>query len=222
MSFVKDKQIHTNLHAGTCTFWLNSLFFDRDVLNLKLLELLSSTQYDIKPDSLISQILNNRAAFGGRDMTRYISTSRRQGMNWEQEAKCLATLIKVGSIDTLSIGCMASEIVLYLSLVVILGVILARFSLAVIFGWCLSWRLGNFKEARSYTARMQREAELERWTQDIHTAAPLGNRPTAPVPPQMRKKSLLPQTSRFTQPLPNSTRFDAERPPTPVWKTPSR
>lgn len=194
MSFVKDKQIHTNLHAGTCPYWLNSLFFDRDVLNLKLLELLSSTQYDIKPDSLISQILNNRAAFGGRDMTRYISTSRRQGMNWEQEAKCLATLIKVGSIDTLSIGCMASEIVLYLSLVVILGVILARFSLAVIFGWCLSWRLGNFKEARSYTARMQREAELERWTQDIHTAAPLGNRPTAPVSTQMRKKSLLPQT----------------------------
>lgn len=161
------------------------------------------------------------ASFGGKDMTRSITTHRQPGTHWEQEANCLAALIKVGSLDTLSIGCMASEIVLYLSLIVILGVILARFFLAVIFGWFLSWRLGNFKEGRSYRAKMQREAELERWTRDIHAAPPRGTLPLAPAPLISKKKSLLPQTSRFTQPLPNSTRFDAERSATPIWKTPS-
>lgn len=169
----------------------------------------------------MQQVLNDMPLFGGKDMTRYISGSRIPGAHWADEAKCLATLIKVGSLDTLNIGCMASEIVLYLSLVVILGVILTRFALALIFGWFLSWRLGNFKESRSYAARMQREAELERWTRGIYTAAPLPKPPYSP--PLAKRRSLLPQTSRFTQPLPNSTRFDAERPvSTPSWKTPSR
>ncbi|KAI9318391.1 chitin synthase-domain-containing protein [Dichotomocladium elegans] len=198
------------------------MVYNGDVLNLKLLNLLSTSQYNITSDSLVGQILANPAQFGGRDMTRFITNSRRRGVRWEQEAKCLATLIKVGSVDTLSIGCMASNVVLYLSLVVILGVILARFSLAVIFGWFLSWRLGNFKEQGSYKARMRREAELELWTRDIHTAAA----PTTTVRPPVashgqKRRSLLPQTSRFTQPMPNSTRFNSERLPTPVWKTPS-
>lgn len=182
--------------------------------------MLSVSKYDIGPNSLIQQILNDMSAFGGKDMTRHIAANRMNDTHWEKEAECLATLIKVGSVDTLSIGCMASEIVLYLSLVVILGVILTRFSLAIIFGWFLSWRLGNFKEERSYSARMQRERELEQWSRDIYTA-PI-QRPRLPQPTMSsRKKSLLPQTSRFTQPAPNSTRFDAERSPTPVWKTPS-
>ena len=219
-----------------------------DVLDLRLLKLLPVSSYDIKPTSLISNILADTSNFGGRDMTRAIAATRvlesanntattkgspfvndllvsggGSKVTWEDEAKCLSMLIKVGSVDTLSIGCMTSEIVLYLSLVVILGVILTRFSLAVIFGWFLSWRLGNFKEGSSYAARMQREAELERWTRDINAAAPLSDRPRIPPSPTpMKKRSLLPQTSRFTQPLPNSTRFDAERAPTPVWKTPSR
>ncbi|KAG2226467.1 hypothetical protein INT45_014211 [Circinella minor] len=223
------------------------MVYNGDVLDLRLLKMLPVSSYDIKPTSLISNILADSSNFGGRDMTRAIAATRAQGntndtdkassipfgssslaseneykVTWEEEAKCLSMLIKVGSVDTLSIGCMTSEIVLYLSLVVILGVILTRFSLAVIFGWFLSWRLGNFKEGSSYAARMQREAELERWTRDINAAAPLSDRPRIPPPPApIKKRSLLPQTSRFTQPLPNSTRFDAERTPTPIWKTPS-
>ncbi|KAI9276746.1 chitin synthase-domain-containing protein [Phascolomyces articulosus] len=203
------------------------MVYNGDVLDLRLLKLLPVSSYDIKPTSLISNILADNTHFGGKDMTRAIAATRvmtnsSHMLTWEDEAKCLSMLIKVGSIDTLSIGCMTSEIVLYLSLVVILGVILTRFALAVIFGWFLSWRLGTFKEGSSYAARMQREAELERWTRDINAAAPLSDRPRIPPPPTpIKKRSLLPQTSRFTQPLPNSTRFDADRSPTPIWKTPS-
>ncbi|KAI9487953.1 chitin synthase-domain-containing protein [Zychaea mexicana] len=199
------------------------MVYNGDVLNLRLLQLLPVSSYDIKNSSLIASVLSDTAKYGGKDMTRAIAATRAaNGTTWEDEAKCLSLLIKVGSVDTLSIGCMASEIVLYLSLVVILGVIFTRFSLAVIFGWFLSWRLGTFKEGSSYAARMQREAELEQWTRDINVAAPLAERPRIPPPPMpIKKRSLLPQTSRFTQPMPNSTRFDADRSPTPIWKTPS-
>lgn len=159
-------------------------------------------------------------------MTRAIASNRLANSNWEKEAECLAATIKIGSLDTLSSGCMASEIVLYLSLVVILGVILTKFFLAVIFGWFLSWRLGNFKEGQSYRARMQRQEEIEAWSRGININAPL------PRPKTMlfdnngsnawKKRSILPQTSRFTQPMHGITRFDAEKPTTPVWMSPAR
>lgn len=165
------------------------------------------------------------SAFGGRDMTRAITSYRGSGNHWQREAECLATTIKVGSLDTLSIGCMASEIVLYLSLVVILGVIVTKFVLAVVFGWFLSWKLGNFKEGGSYAARMKREAEIEAWSRNIHSAGPI-TKPKSPPPPpaknKWKKKSILPQTSRFTQPQHGVTRFDADRSSMPVWKTPAR
>jgi chitin synthase len=68
------------------------------------------------------------------------------------------------------------------------------------FGWFLSWKLGNFKEGASYAARMKREAEIENWTANMQAAAPLtksriqstfyGN--------NNKRKSLFPLTSRFT------------------------
>lgn len=165
-------------------------------------------------------------SFGGRDMTRAIVSNRVANTNWEQEAQCLASVIKVGSMDTLSIGCVASEVVLYASLVVILGVIVAKFVLAVIFGWFLSWKLGNFKEGSSYKARMKREQEIEDWSRNIANSGPLPRLKTPPTISstnhQQKRRTLLPQTSRFTQPLYGSTRFDADRTPTPIWKTPAR
>ncbi|KAG1078580.1 hypothetical protein G6F42_024195 [Rhizopus arrhizus] len=121
---------------------------------------------------------------------------------------------------------MASDIVLYVSLAVILGVILVKFALAVIFGWFLSWKLGNFKEGESYSARMKREAEIENWATNMQAGAPL-SKPR--IQSQFygansnRRKSLFPQTSRFTQPLHGSTRFDTEKVAnaSSVWRTPN-
>lgn len=210
-------------------FIFNYLYFYRNVLNLKLLQSLPQAYFSTPSGGLIAQILADPSNFAGRDMTRTINANRANNNNvdWEMEARCLSKTIKVGSLDTISIGCMASDIVLYVSLAVILGVILVKFALAVIFGWFLSWKLGNFKEGVSYSARMKREAEIENWTSNMQAAAPL---PKPRIQSQYygnnnnRRKSLFPQTSRYTQPMHGSTRYDTEKvaSTTSVWRTPNR
>ncbi|KAI8393356.1 chitin synthase-domain-containing protein [Radiomyces spectabilis] len=218
----KAARVYYNWTDITMTNYL--MVYNNDVLNLRLLQSLPPAYYDVPPGGLIQQILADMGSFGGKDMSRAINAYREPNSSWQKEADCLSTVIKVGAVDTLSVGCMASQIVLYVSLAVILGVIIVKFVLAVIFGWFLSWKLGNFKEGDSYAARMKREAEIENWTRDIHTAAPLSK---PKQPPSYNKgqankrKSLFPQTSRFTQPLHGSTRFDTDKLSTPLWKTPS-
>lgn len=137
---------------------------------------------------------------------------------WKAEADCLLDLIGVGEIDTKSLGCIASDVVLYTSLIVILGVILVKFALAVVFGWFLSWNLGNFKEGRSYKERMKRQTEIEDWTTGINVPADAirpnkKKEPYISPYPANKKKPLIPKTSRFTQPDTGSMHYSPlERP----------
>lgn len=150
-------------------------------------------------------------------MTYSINAPKEDGSNWRQEAECLYNTIQVGQVDDISIGCMFSDIVLYVSLVVILSVILVKFALAVIFGWFLSWRLGTFKEEKSYAERMKREEQIENWTRNINTNGPVAY--IQPPPQQQQKrKTFLPRQSRFTPVVHGPNRFDFERPNVPAWK----
>ena len=108
-------------------------------------------------------------------------------------ADCLVDIVRVGTIDSHSIGCVASDVVLYASLIVIIGVVVIKFSMAVIFGWFISWRLGNYKRE---TRRQQRARanEIENWSSDIYSPAPARYRPNV-------RKSMLPTKSRFSSNL---------------------
>jgi chitin synthase len=154
--------------------------------------------------------------FGGKDLTYIIQFYRNS--DWKREAECLMKTISIGRVDTMTVGCMVSEIVLYVSLIVILAVIGAKFILAVIFGWFLSWKLGNFKERGSYSAIMRREEEIENWARDLDRPGPVTH--LSPLHQQNHKrKSFFPVTSRFT-PLEHGTnRFDSERSSMSVWKS---
>ncbi|KAI9496149.1 chitin synthase-domain-containing protein [Zychaea mexicana] len=218
----------------------NLAVYNSHVLNLDLLRALPLDRFNVPSAGLIEQALGNTAAtapgLGGQDLTRLIASHRESGSLWRQEASCLMHIIKVGEIDTKSVGCIASDVVLYVSLVVILGVILVKFVLAVAFGWFLSWRLGNFKEAGSYRDRMERDEEIENWASEI-------NRPADAIRPQERqqqqrysvasnpyaigkskRKTLMPRTSRFTQPEPGTTHFNGnpERPVSTIWRNSPR
>ncbi|KAI8335421.1 chitin synthase-domain-containing protein [Chlamydoabsidia padenii] len=187
--------------------------YNGDVLNLKLLQSLPTDYFGVIPGGLIQSILNNVSDFAGKDMTTSIRGFRQSGNHWEEEVTCLRGLIKVGSIDTFNIGCIASDIVLYVSLVVILAVILIKFFLAVIFGWFLSWKLGHFTEDQDYASRMKRQEEIENWTRNIDAAAPYSAlRPNNPYTnnnnKKQNRKTLLPQTSRYTQPEHGMHRFE--------------
>lgn len=114
---------------------------------------------------------------------------------------CLQNMITVGFIDTKTIGCVASSVVLWLSLVFIIGVVSIRFAMAVLFGWFLSWKLGSFGN-ETYEQRMQRAAEIENWTDNIYSPAPSRYRPNVQKPTPgdkySKRKTFLPTTSRYT------------------------
>ncbi|CAO3694478.1 unnamed protein product [Rhizopus microsporus] len=199
------------------------MVYNNNVLNLNLLKALPRDYFKLPENGLILNILDNMDEFGGKDLTYMIQSYRAPGIRWQDEAECLLKTIRVGQVDTMSVGCMISEIVLYVSLVVILAVIGAKFILAVIFGWFLSWKLGNFKEERSYSARMRREEEIENWARNLDTNGPVTHVPPPPPPPQHHKhrRNFFPVTSRFTPVEHGSTRFDSEKPPMPAWKNAS-
>ncbi|KAI9263354.1 chitin synthase-domain-containing protein [Phascolomyces articulosus] len=209
----------------------NLAVYNSHVLNLDLLQALPLDKFNVPALGLIEEALHGATPpLSGQDLTRVIASHREPGNQWRQEATCLMHILKVGEIDTKSVGCIASDVVLYLSLVVILGVILVKFVLAVAFGWFLSWRLGNFKEGGSYKERMQRDEEIENWASEI-------NRPADVIRPQekprystvsnpyysvgkSKRKTLMPRVSRFTQPEPGTTHFNGnpERPVSTIWR----
>lgn len=175
---------------------LNATF--SSVLDLHLLKWLNKSQVQF-PDLFTT--LSDRNSMSGRDVTMSVY---RAGLT--PQFKCLQDIVTAGFIDTKTIGCVASEVVLVLSLVFIVGVVAIRFLMAVIFGWFVSWRLGSFGSIETYAQRMQRAAEIEHWTDDIYRPAPSRYRPT--VRPENgneklhkkdRKSVFLPVTSRFSQ-----------------------
>ncbi|KAI9279125.1 chitin synthase [Sporodiniella umbellata] len=195
------------------------MIYNNNVLNLKLLQSIPTTYFSFPQQGLVEAILQNMNSFAGKDLTLSIQSHNIPSTFWKAEAECLLKTISVGQVDSMTVGCMISEIVLYVSLMVILAVIGCKFALAVVFGWFLSWRLGNFKEKGSYSAMMRREQEIEDWARDLNTHGPISHVPP-PISSQ-RRKSFFPATSRFTPLEHGSTRFDSERPPMPAWKNTS-
>lgn len=103
---------------------------------------------------------------------------------------CLTDVVRVGFVDSKTVGCIAADIVLYISLVFIIGVVSIKWCLAVGFGWFLSWRIGGYPK-ETHEQRRARSLEIENWTSDIYKPAPARYRPNA-------RKSMLPTKSRFS------------------------
>lgn len=146
--------------------------------------------------------------YNGKDITmNFLRTNQRP------LGHCLQDIITVGFIDTNSIGCVASQVVLYLSLVFIVGVVAIKFAMAVMFSWFFSWKLGNFPK-ETYEQRMQRSTEIENWTNDIYRPAPSNYRPNVGKNGlRGNRKTFFPSHSRFT-PAENVLKGASPRPST--------
>ncbi|KAF9236857.1 glycosyltransferase family 2 protein [Melanogaster broomeanus] len=186
----------TNCHAGMKPLgqvyytWADVSAPDR---NLAVFESTTYVQYP----SLFDEMKYADGTYSGTDLTMMFM---RTGQS--QIAKCLADIITVGFIDGTSIGCVASDVVLYLSLIFIIGVVGIRFGMACLFAWFFSWKLGNFPR-ETYEQRMQRSAEIEAWSNDIYRPAPSEYRPNVTKNGLRHGKgnkraTFLPSTSRFT------------------------
>ncbi|KAI0789465.1 chitin synthase-domain-containing protein [Abortiporus biennis] len=170
----------------------NLAVFESTVLDLDLLNWLSKAEVQYPP--LWDRLMHGDGTFNTKDLSMYFLRTNQRAMG-----RCLQDIITVGFIDTNSIGCVASQVVLYVSLVFIIGVVGIRFVMAVMFAWFFSWKLGNFKQ-ESYHQRMQRAEEIENWTGDIYRPAPSQYRPNVQKNGlhKAHRKTFLPSTSRFT------------------------
>ncbi|KAH9997760.1 chitin synthase-domain-containing protein [Russula compacta] len=173
----------------------NLAVYQSTVLDLSLLKWLSKGE--VNYPAIFDQFANPDGTFNGKDISMFIERTKQQSLG-----HCLQNIIAVGFIDTNSIGCVASDIVLYISLIFIVGVVAIRFVMAVMFSWFFANKLGVSKH-ETYEQRMQRMAAIENWTNDIYQPAPSQYRPNVPKNghtshKKEKKGYFLPRQSRFT------------------------
>jgi chitin synthase len=185
----------------------NLMVWGGDVLDLNLLDFFNRTQVNIPP--IFDEIKVNPAV-RGVDVTRAYSSSYEK-----QVARCFTETIKVGSIDTESIGCIASKVVLYVSLVFILSVVCAKFVLALAFQWFISRKFGATKTSVGKADSKERKQQIEEWSDDIYRAPPKLTDPSGtPDRSSKRGSTFLPSTSRFTNPYSVDKSAKTRAPPT--------
>ncbi|KAJ5875948.1 uncharacterized protein N7529_001532 [Penicillium soppii] len=168
----------------------NLAVYSGNVLDLDLLAWFNSSQvsYPAQFDHL-----RKNPDVRGVDLTYYLQSGEDKKVG-----KCLTQIIKVGSIDTDTVGCIASKVVLYVSLIFILSIVVVKFAFALLFQWFLAPRFAAQSTSMASDART-RNQQIEDWSNDIYRPAP---RITEPVAPDRMSKraSFLPTTSRFSSP----------------------
>ncbi|OBA23040.1 hypothetical protein METBIDRAFT_9360 [Metschnikowia bicuspidata var. bicuspidata NRRL YB-4993] len=141
----------------------NLVVYAGAVLDLDLIDWILGD--DVTYPDLFNQ-LRDDDSFKGHDISMVLSSS-----DDRQAAKCLAEIIKVGVIDSETIGCIASSIVLIVALVFILLVVVAKFLMACYFRWVISTKQGlSITTSKAMAAR---EREIENWVDTPNAQAPL-------------------------------------------------
>lgn len=146
----------------------NLVVYSGVVLDLDLIN------WILNDDVTYPELFNNLRdddSFKGHDISLILSNSEDR-----KAAKCLTEIIKVGVVDSETIGCIASKIVLIVSLIFILSVVFVKFVVACYFRWYVSRRQGATEiDNKSMAAR---EREIEDW---VDTPAASGPIHTVPV-----------------------------------------
>lgn len=182
----------------------NLVVYSGSVLDLDLLNWLNTSQ--IQYPSEFDKLKNNPEV-RGIDITHAYQSGHNKELG-----KCLTEIIRVGSIDTETVGCIASKVVLYVSLAFILSIVSAKFLLALSFQWFFSRRFAASKTSLEGDSK-KRNQQIEDWSDDIYRPPP--KMPDAGVSlsdkSNKRGSTFLPTTSRFTSPY-ASAAFTKSRP----------
>lgn len=171
----------------------NLLVYSGNVLDLDLLAWFNKTQVTYPP---IFDDLRTNPNVRGIDITHAFQAGQNRKIG-----QCLTEIIKVGSIDTETVGCIASKVVLYVSLCFILAIVLSKFFLALTFQWFFSRRFAAAKSGVTKDPK-KRKQQIEDWSKDIYRAPPRFNDSGIGTPDRSSKRAsaFLPTTSRFTSP----------------------
>ncbi|KAL8764820.1 MAG: hypothetical protein Q9209_007864 [Squamulea sp. 1 TL-2023] len=171
----------------------NLMVYSGNVLDLNLLNWFNKSQ--VSYPARFDDLKDNKAARGA-DVTHAL-----QAGDDKRVGECLSEIIRVGSIDTETVGCIASKVVLYVSLIFILSIVLIKFLLALAFQWFFSRRFAAVKTGLDGNPK-KRKQQIEEWSNDIYRAPPRMNDSAVGLSEKSSKRSsaFLPTTSRFTSP----------------------
>lgn len=170
----------------------NLMVYSGDVLDLDLLEWFNDTEV-LYPAKFTT--IREDPSVRGVDMSMVFTSGDDKAI-----AQCFQDIIKVGTIDTETVGCIASKVVLYTALVFILSIVIARFAMALIFQWFLSRKYAAEKTTYSGD-EAKRAQQIEDWSEDIYRAPPKLADPASGMSERSSKRNtFLPATSRFTSP----------------------
>lgn len=183
----------------------NLIVYNGDVLDLDLLLWFNTTQ--VSYPARFDQIrLDDKLK--GLDMTLALKSSQDK-----QIAKCFQDIIKVGTIDTETVGCIASKVVLYIALAFILAIVGAKFFVALAFQWFLSRKYAADRSAfGKANGDKHRTDEIEKWTDDIYRPPPKFVDPSSASSDRSKRASFLPTTSRFSSPYAIDQSLQKNRP----------
>lgn len=133
----------------------NLVVYSGVVLDLDLIGWIQYT--DLTYPSLFTELKS--AEMRGFDVSLLLASS-----DDRKAAKCLTEIVKVGVVDSESIGCIASQVVLYVSLVFILSIVAAKFAVACYFKWIVAPRQGaDHVDAKEMN---KRDNEREDWAEN--------------------------------------------------------
>lgn len=145
----------------------NLVVYSGDVLDLNLIEWI--LRDDVEYPELFDR-LKNDDVYKGFDISLVLSNGEDR-----HAARCLTEIIKVGTIDSRTIGCIASSVVLYISLVFILSVVIAKFLMACYFKWFISIHQGvSYSDNKSM---LERNKEIEDWVDNPSSRGPISSVP---------------------------------------------
>ncbi|KAJ3306862.1 hypothetical protein HDV03_003899 [Kappamyces sp. JEL0829] len=129
----------------------NFVVFDGKVLNLTTYLSAKSPIFGEETDAVIRQNLNT-------DVTKAI-TSINDG---DAIGQCLTDLFNIGRLEAISTGCWTSQVILYVSFVIVMGLVMVRFTFAVYFRWFLSNQLGKImKDSQTRKVEPSRRVDLD-------------------------------------------------------------
>ncbi|CAN6609633.1 chitin synthase 3 [Trichomonascus vanleenenianus] len=160
----------------------NLVVYNGNVLDLDLLGWIRADQVDYPSE--FDDLRTDDSSLRGTDVSQYMTHGRERKV-----MKCLTETVKVGYIDTEQIGCIASQVVLYVSLVFIIGIVAVKFVLACYFKWVVSGRQGAFYMDRKQLEEHQRQ--IEDWSDNIYTQGPIKKAPVYPTARKDRQSKMM-------------------------------
>lgn len=116
----------------------NFIVIDGNVLNLTpYLKAYPTALKNDTVDAAIRFMLDDTASGSTKDATRIFYNTD----DLKTAASCLTQRYYAGHIDKVTPGCFAANLFLYVSLILIMGIVLARFAMACVFSWYLAARM---------------------------------------------------------------------------------